>query len=72
MPQGHYRIPQWLVMQGNIACAWTDILHAGIMLNDLSDDCFWSMGAVGDYQLSMNYLAIILGGGVRVGLEDNI
>ena len=27
---------------------------------------------MGDYQLSMNSVAIAMGGGVRVGLEDNI
>ena len=32
----------------------------------------WSLGGVGDYQLTMNSIAISAGGGVRVGLEDNI
>ena len=33
---------------------------------------FWSVAAVGRNQLPMNILAIILGGNVRTGLEDNI
>jgi 3-keto-5-aminohexanoate cleavage enzyme len=57
---------------GNIACAQADLLHAGVMLRDLPPDSFWSLGGVGDYQLMMNSIAIAAGGGVRVGLEDDI
>lgn len=57
---------------GNIACAQADLLHVGVMLRDLPDDSLWSIGGVGNAQLSMNTLAIAMGGGVRVGLEDNI
>lgn len=57
---------------GNIACAQADLLHSGMMVNDLPPQSIWSMGAVGDYQLRMNSIAIAMNGGVRVGLEDNI
>lgn len=57
---------------GNIACAQADLLHAGIIVRDLPEGSFWSFGGVGDYQLRMNHIAIAIGGGVRVGLEDNI
>ncbi|UCE98000.1 MAG: 3-keto-5-aminohexanoate cleavage protein [Dehalococcoidia bacterium] len=57
---------------GNIACAQADLLHMGIMLNDLPPRSFWSAGGVGDFQLKVNSVAIASGGGVRVGLEDNI
>jgi 3-keto-5-aminohexanoate cleavage enzyme len=57
---------------GNIACAQADILHAGIMIRDLPPNSLWSLGGVGDYQLRMNSIAIAIGGGVRLGLEDNI
>jgi len=57
---------------GNIACAQADLLHCGVMLRDLPDDSIWSIGGVGDVQLMLNSLAISIGGGVRVGLEDNI
>jgi uncharacterized protein (DUF849 family) len=57
---------------GNIACAPADLLHCGIMINDLPPNSYWSLGGVGDYQLKMNSLAIAIGGGVRIGLEDNI
>lgn len=57
---------------GNIACAQADLLHVGIMIRDLPDNSFWSIGGIGDAQLAMNSVAIAFGGGVRVGLEDNI
>ncbi len=57
---------------GNIACAQPDMLHIGVMLRDLPTDSLWSLGGVGDYQLMVNSIAVAYGGGVRVGLEDNI
>ena len=60
------------LLLGNIACAQADILHAGIMINDLPDDTYWSMAGIGTEQLKMNSLSIAIGGGVRVGIEDNI
>ena len=57
---------------GNIACAQADLLHAGIMIRDLPERSLWSLAGIGDSQLSMNGVAIAIGGGVRVGLEDNI
>jgi len=57
---------------GNIACAQADMLHLGLMINELPEESIWSVGAVGDHQLKMNSIAIAAGGGVRVGLEDNI
>jgi len=60
------------LLLGNIACAQADMMHAGVMVNDLPDDSYWSLAGIGGAQLSMNALAIASGGGVRVGLEDNI
>jgi 3-keto-5-aminohexanoate cleavage enzyme len=60
------------LLLGNIACAQADLLHAGLMVRDLPDDSLWSLAGIGDAQLPMNSLAIAMGGGVRVGLEDNI
>lgn len=60
------------LLLGNIACAQADLLHAGIMIRDLPKNSFWSLAGIGNSQLMMNALAIAAGGGVRVGLEDNI
>ena len=57
---------------GNIACAQTNMLHSGVMLNDLPENTLYSIAGIGDNQLMMNSLSIAIGGGVRVGLEDNI
>lgn len=57
---------------GNIACAQADFLHLGMMINELPPNSYWSCGGVGDFQLFMNTCGIIGGGGIRVGLEDNI
>lgn len=60
------------LLLGNIACAQADLLHAGVMIRDLPEQSFWSLAGIGSSQLPMNSVAIAAGGGVRVGLEDNI
>jgi 3-keto-5-aminohexanoate cleavage enzyme len=60
------------LLLGNIACAQADMLHAGLMIRELPPDSTWSLAGIGDAQLMMNAIAIAAGGGVRVGLEDNI
>jgi uncharacterized protein (DUF849 family) len=57
---------------GNIACAQADMLSFGLLVKDLPEGALWSAGAVGDAQLKINVMALISGGGVRIGLEDNI
>jgi 3-keto-5-aminohexanoate cleavage enzyme len=57
---------------GNIACAQANMLSLGLMINELPQDAIWPVGGGGDFQLRMNAMAIVAGGGVRVGLEDNI
>ena len=42
------------------------------MIRELPEGSIWSVGGVGDCQLKMNVLGIAAGGGIRVGLEDNI
>lgn len=56
---------------GNIACAQADLLHIGCLINDFPEGTIFSLGSVGDTQLKMNSLAIAMGWGVRVGIEDN-
>lgn len=60
------------LLLGNIACAQADLLHIGIMIRDLPENSFWALAGIGNYQLMMNSVAIVSGGGVRIGLEDNI
>jgi len=60
------------LLLGNIACAQADLLHLGVMVRDLPAESCWSVAGIGNAQLPMNSIAIASGGGVRVGLEDNI
>ena len=60
------------LLLGNVACAQADLLHAGLMVRELPPASYWSMAGIGDAQLMMNAVSIAAGGGVRVGLEDNI
>jgi len=57
---------------GNIACAQADMLHLGLMVKELPENSLWSVGGIGLSQLKMNVLSMISGGGVRIGLEDNL
>jgi len=57
---------------GNIACAQATPSSLGHHLCQLPPHSIWSVGGVGDYQLTANVLGMVSGGGVRVGLEDNI
>jgi uncharacterized protein (DUF849 family) len=60
------------LLLGNIASAQPDPLHLGLMIRDLPAQTLWSVAGLSAAQLQMNAIAIALGGGVRVGLEDNI
>ena len=42
------------------------------MIRDIPEDSIYSLAGIGNQQLKMNSLAIAIGAGVRVGLEDNI
>ena len=42
------------------------------MIENCPKDCIFFVPGVGAYQLPMNVMGIILGGHVRVGLEDNV
>jgi 3-keto-5-aminohexanoate cleavage enzyme len=60
------------ILLGNVAGVQGDLLSAGLMVRDLPPQSLWSLGGIGETQLSANMLALASGGGVRVGLEDNI
>ena len=60
------------LLLGNISCAQPDLLHLGLMIRDLPPNSYWSVAGIGNAQLMMNSIGIAAGGGVRVGLEDNI
>jgi 3-keto-5-aminohexanoate cleavage enzyme len=57
---------------GGLFTAQADMSHVGIMVRDLPDDSYWSLAGLGAEQLKANMFGVAAGGGVRVGLEDNI
>jgi len=60
------------ILCGNIASSQADISYLGLMIKDLPEKSLWALAGLGKEQLKMNTVAIAIGGGVRVGIEDNI
>ena len=60
------------IILGNVSGAQADLLNLGFMVNELPPKSIWSAGGIGNTQLKANMLSLLSGGGVRVGLEDNI
>lgn len=60
------------IILGNAAGLQVNASHIGSAISDLPLDSYWALGGIGNSQLSANTIAIAMGGGVRVGLEDNI
>ncbi len=57
---------------GNIAGMQPNLSYIGAAISDLPENTYWALAGIGDTQLKANTIAIATGGGVRVGLEDNI
>lgn len=60
------------IFVGNVGSAQANLLELGVLLNALPERSVWSFAGIGEAQLTANAIAIAMGGGVRVGLEDNI
>lgn len=66
---GHLHFNLVMGMPGAIPATAENLLH---LIRQLPDGATWSVAGVGRAQLPMVTLGILLGGHVRVGLEDNI
>ena len=60
------------ILLGNISNAQAGLLDAGYIISQLPEKSYWSLGGIGNAQLKMNLTGILHGGGIRIGLEDNI
>jgi uncharacterized protein (DUF849 family) len=60
------------VILGSIYSTQARMADFSHLVNLLPEDAVWAGGGIGVFQLVMNSAAIIMGGHVRVGLEDNI
>ena len=57
---------------GSLGASPARVEDLASLVRDLPPDWIWAAAGLGRYQLSMNVTAIIMGGHVRVGLEDNL
>lgn len=60
------------LIMGNPANAQADPLSLGGMLAQLPSSSLWSVGGIGRAQAPSAMLGLAAGGGVRMGLEDNL
>ena len=60
------------IILGNIAAAQVRLHHLAALVADLPEQSIWSVGGIGRFQFQANGLGLILGDGVRIGLEDNL
>lgn len=60
------------IIFGNIAGMQSDLAQMGTALYALPQESYWAFGGIGNQQLQANAIAIACGGGVRIGLEDNL
>lgn len=58
------------VLLGSIASAQMSALELGTITSVLPPDSMWSLAGIGDAQLRATAVAIAMGAGVRIGLED--
>lgn len=66
---GHLHFDFVLGVPGGIPATADHLLH---MIRQLPEGATWTVAGIGRAQLPMSVLGIVLGGHVRVGLEDNI
>jgi len=57
---------------GNMFSCQSELLDMGVLLSHLPEQSYWSFGGIGNMQLNTNLTGILNGGGIRIGLEDNI
>jgi len=57
---------------GNPASAQADPLNLGTLLAQLPGPCEWAVGGIGRAQTASAMMGLAAGGGVRMGLEDNL
>lgn len=60
------------ILLGNISTAQAELPVIAEMIRQLPPSCVWALAGIGDCQPFVTSLAVLLGGNVRIGLEDNI
>lgn len=62
----------WNLLFGNVAGFQPTLSQMGLVLQEIPKGDFVALAGLGEFQLRVNSIAIALGKGVRIGLEDNI
>jgi len=60
------------ILLGSIYSAPATLFELAHMVRSLPPDVHWGAAGIGKFQLKINFAAVLMGGHVRVGLEDNI
>jgi len=60
------------ILLGSIYSAPATLFELAHMVRSLPPDVHWAATGIGKFQLKINFAAILMGGHVRVGLEDNL
>jgi 3-keto-5-aminohexanoate cleavage enzyme len=65
--------PYWIqTVMGYQTASWPTFEHQLQLVRDFPEGSLWLTSGIGPHQLPMTTFALLLGGHVRVGLEDNI
>jgi uncharacterized protein (DUF849 family) len=59
------------LLLGSLGTLAASPLNLALLVDRLPDGAIWAAAGIGRHQFAMNRLAVAMGGGVRVGLEDN-
>jgi 3-keto-5-aminohexanoate cleavage enzyme len=71
--QGLIEKPYWIqTVMGYQTSSWATPGNVLALIREFPEGAIWLTSGIGPHQLPMTTLAIILGGHVRVGLEDNV
>lgn len=62
----------WNLLFGSMNSTPADTRSINYLVSLLPENSVWAAAGIGQFQLPMNAAAIIMGGNVRVGIEDNI
>ena len=70
---GKLEKPYWVqTVMGYQTSSWPTVDNVWHLLRELPADSLWLCSGIGPFQLPMTTLATLMGGHVRVGLEDNV
>lgn len=73
LAQGLLEKPYWTqTVMGTQTGSYPTVDNVFQLLREFPEDTVWLCSGIGPFQLPLTTLAILLGGHVRVGLEDNI